>query len=305
MAAWAFSRLYSLRQTVRGVLHDRLDRPMLVYALPLAIAELVNSALGQLNVIVLGKFRPAEDVGVYAAAAALAGAISFLRGAFDTVVAPIAAEAWQSGDRPRLAATIKLYSRTILTFAVPFCGLLVVGGPTLLALHGPGFVRGTTTLAILSVGHVLNASGGITGWVLLASGRSRTLLANNLAIFVLNVALCLLLVPPLGMIGAALASALSIAVIQVVMAIEAHFIARASPLSAGTFRLAVLGAALLAGELAADRALGGPPALRAGLVIVAGAAAFVGLAYALGRREDRETLAALLLLDRGRRSRRS
>src|SRR6185295_179446 len=198
VAIWGFSRMFSLRRTLAGVLRGPLDRELLRYAAPLAVAEVVNSALGQLNVIVLGSFRPAEDVGAYAAAATLAAAVSFLRGAFDTVVAPIAAESWVKRDHARLASAVRLYSRTILTFAFVLGGAMLVGGPALLALHGPGFVRAGTTLVILVAGHIFNASFGIAGWVLLAGKKSRLILVNNVGVFALNLVLCLVLVQRYG-----------------------------------------------------------------------------------------------------------
>src|SRR6185295_17681864 len=200
VAIWGFSRMFSLRRTLAGVLRGALDRELLRYAAPLAAAEVVNSALGQLNVIVLGSFRPAEDVGAYAAAATLAAAVSFLRGAFDTVVAPIAAESWVKRDHARLASAVRLYSRTVLTFAFVLGGAMLVGGPALLALHGPGFVRAGTTLAILVAGN-----------------KSRLILANNVGVFALNLVLCLVLVPRYGMEGAALAASLSVLVIHTVV----------------------------------------------------------------------------------------
>jgi O-antigen/teichoic acid export membrane protein len=295
VTVWAFSRMFSLRRTLGGVLRGPLDRPMLKYAMPLAVAEVVNCALGQLNVQVLGWFRPAEDVGAYAAAATLAGAVSFLRGAFDTLLAPIAAEAWARQDRARLSSTVRLYSRTILAFALLGGGALLVGGQALLALHGPDFVRASSALAVLVVGHIINASCGIAGWVLLASGRSRLILLNNVGTCALNLVLCLVLIPRYGMLGAALAATLSLVAIHTVVAIEVQLLARAQPLSVGFLRVLGVGVALIAGEIAVHRLVGaGTGLLWAIGIVVAGAPLLLGLVFALGRADDRQMLRGLV-----------
>ena len=156
-----------------------------------------------------------------------------------------------------LAAHVKLMSRLVLLFAVPLAGLFLVGGRAMLALHGPEFVRGARTVALLTMGHLVNASLGLTGWVLLAAGRSKTVLVNNVGALAVNIALCLVLIPRFGMEGAAASATLAIFVLQIVHAIQAAVIAGAHPLSVGFARLAVLGALVIGAELGVDRMLGG------------------------------------------------
>jgi O-antigen/teichoic acid export membrane protein len=294
VAIWAFGRIFPLLQTARNLFSLRFDGAIVRQSLPLAAAEFVNSFLAQANVLILGKFRPVEEVGIYAACLALGTAVSVIRGAFDTVLAPVLAEAWVQKDLRRLSSNVKLYSQMVLLFAVPLCGLLLVGGPALLALYGPAYVRGMTTLSLLALGYLLNAALGLTGWVLLASSRSRLLLLNNVVALALNVGLCLVLIPRYGMQGAALAAALAILALHVIQSMETYLIARTHPLSRGFLRSAVLGTLVVGGELLVYRMLGGNPLLRAGLLTVVGTAIFFGLAWALGSSGERAMLRGML-----------
>lgn len=294
VALWAFTRLYPSARILTAVVRSPFDTGLVRYAVPLAASEFVNSFLAQTNVLVLGKFRSAEEVGVYSAALALSTAVSFLRGAFDTVLAPIAAEALVHGDHARLARNLQLYCRIILVFAVPLAGLMIVGGPVLLGFHGPVFEQGRATLAILSIGHVVNASMGLCNWTLLASGRSRIVLANNVAAFVVNIVLCVALVPRLGMEGAAVAAASTITVLQAIIAFEAFKLARVQPFSAGFVRLAVLGAAVIGGELGLYEILPGAALVRALVSVVGGALAFFLLAWLTGTKDERDMLKGLV-----------
>ncbi|MES1207281.1 MAG: oligosaccharide flippase family protein [Pseudomonadota bacterium] len=294
VALWAFTRLYPFRRALATVARSPFDTSLVRYAIPLALSEFVNSFLAQTNVLVLGKFRSAEDVGVYSAAMALSTAVSFLRGAFDTVLAPIAAEALVQGDNARLARNLQLYCRIILTFAVPLAGLMIVGGPVLMGFHGPVFEKGRLTLAILSLGHVVNASMGLCNWTLLASGRSRIVLVNNVGAFLVNILLCVALVPRLGMEGAALAAAATITVLQAIIAFESFKVARVQPFSAGFIRLVVLGAAVVGGELALYAVLPGSPLVRALVTVVGGSAIFFLLAWLTGAEDERAMLRSLV-----------
>jgi O-antigen/teichoic acid export membrane protein len=298
IAVWGFGRVFSLERTWASIRSAPFDRAMVRYALPLAIAELVNSFLAQTNVFVLGKLRPIEDVGVYAACVVLANAVSFIRSAFDTVVAPVAAEAWAHGDHPRLAAYVKLMSRLVLLCAVPLAGLFLVGGPAMLALHGPDFARGARTLALLALGHVVNASCGLAGWVLLASGRSKTVLANNLGSVALNIVLCLVLIPRYGMDGAAASATIAVIVLHIAQSIEAWMLARAHPLSWGFARLASLGTLVIGAQLGLDHVLGGNVYARGIGLSIAGALAFFAVAWWLAPPDERDVLRTLLRLKR-------
>jgi len=301
IAVWGFGRVFSLERTWASIRSAPFDGAMVRYALPLAIAELVNSFLAQTNVFVLGKMRPIEDVGIYSACVVLANAVSFVRSAFDTVVAPVAAEAWAHGDHQRLATHVKLMSRLVLLCAVPLAGLFLVGGSAMLALHGPDFVRGARTLALLALGHVVNASCGLAGWVLLASGRSKTVLANNLASVALNIVLCLVLIPRYGIDGAAASATIAVIVLHIAQSIEAWMLARAHPLSWGFARLASLGTLVIGAQLGLNVVLGGNVYARGIGLSIAGALVFFALAWWLAPTDERDVLRTLLRLKPKRR----
>jgi O-antigen/teichoic acid export membrane protein len=280
VAAWAVSRRFDLRTLARTIRKDRLDTGVIRYALPLAVAELVNIAMYRMGTFILVAFAPAAERGVYNTCVLLATTVSFVRGAFDTVFAPVAAEAWAQKDLPRLGNNLRRQCQLALLLAVPLGGVYITGGPAVLALFGSSFVHGHRTLAWLALAHIINASVGLTGWVLMAAGRSRLILLNNVILFAVSTALCLVLIPRFGIEGAALATAASITLIQVIQGILAYRIGRAHPFSRGFVLLALLGAAVIGAQLLGFRLIGGPPLARALALTVAGAVIYL----VLGRR---------------------
>ena len=83
---------------------------------------------------------------------------------------------------------------------------LLLIGPFLLHLYGPGFPRASPALAILIVGQLAQAMVGSGGGILAVAGRNRSLIIIMSAAIAVSVPLCLVLIPALGQIGAALAT---------------------------------------------------------------------------------------------------
>ena len=232
-------------------------------------------------IFVLVAYAAPAQRAVFNTCLLLAASISFLRGTFDAILAPMAAEAWAAGDRDRLSENLRRQCRLVLFAAIPFGSLFIVGGPTLLALYGPGFVSGTRALAWLAIGHVINASFGLVGWVHMASGRTRLMLVNNLVILAIGLVLCLTLIPRFGVEGAAIATAVTLVLSQIILSVEGYWFARIHVLSSGFVRLAAIGVAVVGGEILVARLVTGVSHLRAGaaLVPLAGLPVYLALAW--------------------------
>jgi O-antigen/teichoic acid export membrane protein len=86
---------------------------------------------------------------------------------------------------------------------------LGVWGEAYLDLFGPGFEEGLAALRILIVAHALSMVAGPTSIMLMMLNRQRLALALTLASLGLNYVLSVLLIPPLGLEGAAIAAAAS------------------------------------------------------------------------------------------------
>src|SRR5690606_15935878 len=90
--------------------------------------------------------------------------------------------------------------------------LLLVFGWPLLYLFGPSFTAGYPLLFIFIIGLIARASVGVAESLLSMAGQQRICAAVYTAVFVLNVALNVLLVPRFGLAGAAMATATALVV---------------------------------------------------------------------------------------------
>jgi O-antigen/teichoic acid export membrane protein len=178
-------------------------------SLPLLSVTGCYVILARADLLTLGWFRPPGEAGLYWAAAKTAGLGSMVLAVVNARGGPIMSAAWSRGDRPRF----DLLARTIVAWAVwpslVFAIVLWTAGSRILAMFGPGFAAGYSALAILVVGNLVNSATGPVTTVAIITGRQRAAASIYAWATVADLVLCVLLVPRLGSVGAAIATAVS------------------------------------------------------------------------------------------------
>jgi len=164
----------------------------------------------------------------------------------------------------------------------------------LLAFFGPGYGEAAVLTVVLVVGQVVSAAAGPCGTVLTMSGRVVLTMADNVAVLVLDVVLTLLLVPHLGVLGAALAWSVSLVLVNVAKLLQVRHVVGLTPVGA-RWGGVLLAAVPAAGAALVVRALSDGPlaaALLGGPVVLV---VYLAATLALGpSADDRAVLASLL-----------
>lgn len=179
--------------------------------LPMGLADLAVVLFGFLDVLLLGLFVPAAEVGIYFAATRLLQFVVFAQYAATAATAPRFAEAWARGDRAGLRRLIRGTVRLTGLASLGIGAGLLIAAPWLLALFGAGFSASFGLLAILVCGAMAQSAFGPAEDLLNMLGAERTAALVSVGALVLAVALNLLLVPRYGVTGAAAAMALAAA----------------------------------------------------------------------------------------------
>ena len=94
----------------------------------------------------------------------------------------------------------------------------------ILNFFGSEFVAGSSTLIVLSVAQMINTASGANALILGLSGREKLLLFNNLAMIVLNIGMNSVLIPKMGILGAAIATGTSIVIVNIARIIEVRYL---------------------------------------------------------------------------------
>lgn len=189
-----------------------LRRTVVRYSAPRAVAGVIEQSMVWLSVILVGGLLGSSDAGVYGLAARFVAAGVIVSAALRIVIAPRFSALLGQDE---IAATRQLYSitsRWILLFGSPGYVILAVYAPTVLGWLGAGFSAGESVMVILCLGAIVRLAAGNVQSLLLMSGGSARQAVNKLIALVVLVVGTMLLVPTMGINGAAWAWAAAITV---------------------------------------------------------------------------------------------
>jgi len=264
------------------------------YALPNTFKTIGQLLRSRVDVILIGWFLTASAAGIYNVALFLTSLITIPLIAFNQLLPPIASRLYADGKVDRLQAIYSTVTRLVFTITLLLATIQFVYRAELLALFGSEYTRGSLVLAVFVVGRVVGNGVGATGWLLLMTDHQYLRLVNSWVLAVLNVAASYYFVLEFGLVGAALGTAGSIAVVNLVRLAELYYLEGLQPYDAKFLK--PLGAALgMAAVMTALR-----PFLSGVVLLVAGTAAgflaFGGFLYLFGL-ERRDRLVASALYD--------
>ncbi|RME84171.1 MAG: flippase [Caldilineae bacterium] len=201
------------------------------FSAPLFLSNVIEYLNGRTELIVLGMFLTADFSGIYNASIRLAGLGLIVLTAFNAIFSPMISDLHHRHKTGNLATLFKLVSRWIVAVAMPIFLAQMLFAPRLMSLFGPEFVGGASALRLLSLGQMVNLATGSVGIMLIMSGRTDVTFLNSLLTLVLALILDFLLVPRLGLTGAATAGALVLAVVNLVRLAEVWALLRIHPFS--------------------------------------------------------------------------
>jgi len=162
------------------------------------------------DVLILGALAGAGLVGPYYAAVKLAALAVYGLTAVNTILAPMIAESYAAGDHARMAKMVHHAAK--LTFIVTMLVALplAIGGHWILGLFGKGFSESAyVPLLIILFGQCINATAGPVGFLMTMTRYEREAPWFTGGAALLNVLLSFALIPPFGLIGAAVATSSS------------------------------------------------------------------------------------------------
>jgi len=179
-------------------------------ALPLALITGMMTINGYADIIVLGMFDTDEAVGVYRIAVQVAGLVSMGMMAVNMVIAPQFASLHAKGDMSQLQRLASGSARVVLIASLGgSLAFLGIGRQLLDIVFGPEFVAAFVPTLILMVGGLVNSATGSTGYLLNMTGHEKDEAKVVTISATLNLVLNFILIPSLGGIGAAIATAIS------------------------------------------------------------------------------------------------
>ena len=176
-------------------------------SLPIFVVEGFYLLLTNTDIVMLHQFRSPDDVAVYYAAAKTLALIAFVHFAVSAAVGHRFSEYHVSGDRERLKAILAEFDPLdVLGLARARRVVMLAMGRPLLSLFGAHFVEGYHLMLILTAGLMARSAVGPVERLLNMLGEQRACAVVYAIAFAINLVLCVVLIPRLGVDGAAVAT---------------------------------------------------------------------------------------------------
>jgi O-antigen/teichoic acid export membrane protein len=185
----------------------RVNKPMAKFlwgvTIPFALAGIFSRVYSYIDSIMISKLISEAAVGIYGVAYKIAFAFQFLPMAFAAALYPAMSEQYVT-DRKKLGTLLTVALNYLMLIAVPIAfGVATLAEEFILLLYGPEFLGSVIPLQLLMFSLIFAFLYWPGGSLLNATDRQALNTAVMGATMVLNIVLNAILIPRLGVIGAA------------------------------------------------------------------------------------------------------
>ncbi len=184
--------------------------PLLKQGWPIFAVAVTGFVVDWFILIVLASSNSAVEVGQFRTAWQITSLLNLVVVSFDAVAGPRIAAAWRRGDIDQIGSMWRQAVLIIMVMSVPVIAVLFAWPQLALGVFGEEFKAADSALRIMLVGQLVNVVTGPVGSILIMTGREKLSFAYSSSATVLAVILGLILIPQLGLVGAALTSAATI-----------------------------------------------------------------------------------------------
>jgi O-antigen/teichoic acid export membrane protein len=181
------------------------------YGAPMFPREVASSLIQHADKVLILYFLSPTAVGVYAVVYSVTKLPQTLAGTLNSTLYPTVSSLWEDAERDSLVQLYDQINRWAMLLGLPATvGVVLIAEPAIRLLSTPEVATaGVGIVPILAVGFAISGYSKPLVYVLTAAEETTRLGGVNVFAAVLNVCLNLLLIPRLGLPGAALATAAS------------------------------------------------------------------------------------------------
>lgn len=208
-----FSSLFLIKKfQKKNFLNENLSittKELIIISMPMFVITASNIFTNYLPTYILAYFKSAKDVGIFNIAFKIATVTSFFLVSINSIVAPKFAEFYWNNKSEDLKKTVYKSAKLNFWSSVPLLLSFILFPKFFMGLFGKEFVEGYRSLVILSIGQFVNAFCGSVGYLLTMTGNQVVFRNIYFTSTIINLSLCIILVPHIGVDGASLSFSIS------------------------------------------------------------------------------------------------
>ena len=207
-------------------LRPKYSREIIYYIFPIAIPFALATIFGRIfsyaDSIILSKMVGDTAVGWYSVPYKITNAIQFIPFALIAGLYPRMSE-YFAHDQKRLSVVFSQGLRYLMMISIPFSiASIILAKDLIYRFFGPGYEQSVLPMQILMVGVCATFLNILLGALLNATGRQKIQTAFVGTTMAFNIMLNILLIPRLGVVGAALTGTLSNTILLIISFAVAH-----------------------------------------------------------------------------------
>ena len=191
-----------------------------------AVGGALETTLEWSDVLIVAALVSPAAAGIYAIATRAIRAGQVIDQAMRLAVSPAISRWLARSDLEAARVLHTSVARAMILSSWPYYLILATMGPAVLSVFGPEFAAGAVVPVVLAGAMMIATSAGMLQSILLQGGKSTWQMYNKALALVLSVGLNLLLVPQLGLVGAALTWTAWVLVDTAIAAWQVHHIMR-------------------------------------------------------------------------------
>ncbi|MDR2985202.1 MAG: polysaccharide biosynthesis C-terminal domain-containing protein, partial [Nocardiopsaceae bacterium] len=203
------------------------------FTAPRSLASVAQIVIQRLDIVLVGVLRGPVDAAIYTAATRFLVAGQLGNSAISMAAQPQLTRLFAIKDRIAANTVYQVTTAWLVLLTWPIYLLAAVFGPSVLAIFGRSYHAGSTVMLILALAMLVATACGQVDVVLITTGRSTWSLVNGLMAMCVNIGVDLILIPRMGITGAAVGWAAAIVVANIVPLVQVAVVAKVHPFGRG------------------------------------------------------------------------
>ncbi|KPK93446.1 MAG: hypothetical protein AMJ88_07850 [Anaerolineae bacterium SM23_ 63] len=193
-----------------------LTRELLCFSIPTSLSRFLATLTIWVDRLFVGYFLPAVTVGVYNTAALLSMVYGVILNSFNAIFSPMIVELYNKAETKNLEELFRVSTKWAIYTCLPvFLTMCFASKEIMIGLVDTGYEAGARPMLILAAAQMINAGTGAVGLLLIMTGHQVYWLRISGLSLLINIVLCVVLIPRYQLEGGAIANTISVGVLFV------------------------------------------------------------------------------------------
>ncbi len=205
-AAVSLSNVVYLKQSKDMFGKLEMHKEFIRYSVTIIMGGVMGLLINYIDIVMIEAMMTKVDVAVYKVGAELALIPSIFLTIVNTVFPPVISKLYSEGKVNEVRSLYEKLTRYLFIVSSVTIGLIFLFWHPILSLYGSAYLDGKMVLFYRGFGQLINASVGSVWYIVIMTGHPRIRFVAVLTSAIMNVSLNFILIPTLGIEGAAIAS---------------------------------------------------------------------------------------------------